>query len=136
MFLNFLIFILLFILLFSAFMVIFVKNPIHSILFLILVFFGAAGLLLLIGADFLAMVFLVVYVGAIAVLFLFVVMLLNIKIIEFNTQFIQYIPLSIILLVIILIDINYIYLFTLNSESSLLNDIIFLYFQVNARVEV
>ena len=60
----------------SGIMVIQARNPVHSVLFLILVFFNAAGLLVLLGLDFFAMIFLVVYVGAIAVLFLFVVMML------------------------------------------------------------
>ena len=68
----------------SGIMVIRSKNPVHSVLFLILVFCNASGLLILLGLDFFAMVFLVVYVGAIAVLFLFVVMMLNIKLVEIN----------------------------------------------------
>lgn len=101
----------------GAIFVISTKNPIHSILFLILVFCGGSGILLLIGADFLAMVFLVVYVGAIAVLFLFVVMLLNIKIIELNTQIIQYLPLSLILFLIVLLE--FIYMFNINIYLNL-----------------
>ena len=66
----------------AGIMVIQSRNPVHSVLFLILVFFNAAGLLILLGLDFFAMIFLVVYVGAIAVLFLFVVMMLNIKLVE------------------------------------------------------
>ena len=68
----------------SGIMVIQSRNPVHSVLFLILVFFNGAGLLILLGLDFFAMVFLVVYVGAIAVLFLFVVMMLNIKLAEIS----------------------------------------------------
>ena len=68
----------------SGVMVIQARNPVHSVLFLILVFFNAAGLLILLGLDFFAMIFLVVYVGAIAVLFLFVVMMLNVKIFTFD----------------------------------------------------
>ena len=63
---------------FSAIMVITVKNPVHSVFFLILTFFNATGLFVLMGAEFLAMLLLVVYVGAVAVLFLFVIMMLNI----------------------------------------------------------
>src|ERR1700761_4474501 len=62
----------------SAFMVISARNPVHSVLFLILTFFNAAGLFVLLGAEFLAMILMVVYVGAVAVLFLFVVMMLDI----------------------------------------------------------
>nr|YP_665679.1 NADH dehydrogenase subunit 6 [Nephroselmis olivacea]AAF03206.1 NADH dehydrogenase subunit 6 [Nephroselmis olivacea] len=70
------------------------KNPVHSVLFLILVFCHAAGLLLMLDLDFFAMVFLVVYVGAIAVLFLFVVMMLNIKIEEVYETALPYLPLG------------------------------------------
>jgi len=76
----------------SAVMVISSKNPVHSVLFLILVFLNASGLLLLIEAEFIAMMFIVVYVGAIAVLFLFVVMMLDIKIAETNREFMKYLP--------------------------------------------
>ena len=62
--------------LFSALMVITAKNPVHSVLFLILAFFNAAGLFVLLGAEFVAMILVIVYVGAVAVLFLFVVMML------------------------------------------------------------
>ena len=68
----------------SAAMVIVSRNPIHSVIFLILVFCNAAGLLLLLKIEFIAMMFLIIYVGAIAVLFLFVVMMLNIKINELS----------------------------------------------------
>src|ERR1700728_2193119 len=68
-----------FILIASAVMVIAAKNPVHSVLFLILAFFNAAGLFVLLGAEFLAMILIVVYVGAVAVLFLFVVMMLDIN---------------------------------------------------------
>jgi NADH-ubiquinone oxidoreductase chain 6 len=78
----------------SGIMVIQSRNPVHSVLFLILVFFNAAGLLVLLGLDFFAMIFLVVYVGAIAVLFLFVVMMLNIKLAEINEKKLRYLPIG------------------------------------------
>lgn len=78
----------------SGIMVIRAKNPVYSVLFLILVFCNASGLLLLIHLDFFAMVFLVVYVGAIAVLFLFVVMMLNIKLAEINDTILRYLPIG------------------------------------------
>ena len=78
----------------SGIMVIRAKNPVYSVLFLILVFCNASGLLLLINLDFFAMVFLVVYVGAIAVLFLFVVMMLNIKLAEINDNILRYLPIG------------------------------------------
>ena len=78
----------------SGVMVIRSKNPVHSVLFLILVFCNAAGLLILLDLDFFAMIFLVVYVGAIAVLFLFVVMMLNIKLAEINENILRYFPIG------------------------------------------
>jgi NADH-quinone oxidoreductase subunit J len=76
----------------SAFMVIAAKNPVHSVLFLILAFVNAAGLFLLLGAEFLAMMLIVVYVGAVAVLFLFVVMMLDVDFTELRSGFLQYLP--------------------------------------------
>ena len=81
-------------LLLSAFMVIYSANPVHSVLFLILVFCGASGLLLLLEAEFLAMLFLVVYVGAIAVLFIFVVMMLNIKVHKMQEELLRFVPIG------------------------------------------
>jgi NADH-quinone oxidoreductase subunit J len=78
----------------SAFMVIAAKNPVHSVLFLILTFFNAAGLFLLSGAEFLAMILLVVYVGAVAVLFLFVVMMLDVDFAAMKTGALQYAPIG------------------------------------------
>lgn len=78
----------------SGIMVIQARNPVHSVLFLILVFFNSAGLLLLLGLDFFALIFLVVYVGAIAVLFLFVIMMLNIKLAEINEKRLRYLPIG------------------------------------------
>jgi len=73
-------------------MVISARNPVHSVLFLILAFFNAAGLFVLMGAEFLAMVLVIVYVGAVAVLFLFVVMMLDINFAELRQGFLQYLP--------------------------------------------
>ena len=89
----------------SGVMVIQAKNPVHSVLFLILVFFNSAGLLIMLGLDFFAMVFLVVYVGAIAVLFLFVVMMLNIKLAEINEKRLRYLPIGGLLGVLFLLEI-------------------------------
>src|ERR1051325_4841377 len=74
----------------SAFMVISARNPVHSVLFLILTFFNAAGLFMLTGAAFLAMILLVVYVGAVMVLFLFVVMMLDVDFAEMKEGALQY----------------------------------------------
>jgi NADH-quinone oxidoreductase subunit J len=76
----------------SGVMVISARNPVHSVLFLILAFFNAAGLFILMGAEFLAMILVVVYVGAVAVLFLFVVMMLDINFVELRQGFLQYLP--------------------------------------------
>ena len=73
-------------------MMIAARNPVHSVLFLILAFFNGAALFVLLGAEFLAMILIVVYVGAIAVLFLFVVMMLNINFVELRQGFLQYLP--------------------------------------------
>ena len=78
----------------AAVMVISARNPVHSVLFLILAFFNAAGLFVLMGAEFIAMILVVVYVGAVAVLFLFVVMMLDIGFAEMRQGFLQYLPIG------------------------------------------
>ncbi len=78
----------------AAFMVIAARNPVHSVLYLILTFFNAAALFLLTGAEFLAMILLVVYVGAVAVLFLFVVMMLDVDFAELKRGALQYAPIG------------------------------------------
>ena len=82
------------ILILSALAVISARNPVHSVLFLILAFFNAAGLFVLLGAEFLAMILVVVYVGAVAVLFLFVVMMLDIDFAELKRGALQYLPIG------------------------------------------
>ncbi len=76
----------------SAFMVIAARNPVHSVLYLILAFVNASGLFVLMGAEFLAMILIVVYVGAVAVLFLFVVMMLDVDFASLRQGFLQYLP--------------------------------------------
>src|SRR5271169_1377344 len=76
----------------SGVLVVSARNPVHSVLFLILAFFSAAGLFVLIGAEFLAMILVIVYVGAVAVLFLFVVMMLDVDFAELRQGFLQYMP--------------------------------------------
>ncbi len=78
----------------SAFAVIAARNPVHSVLFLILTFFTAAGLFVLLGAEFLAMLLVIVYVGAVAVLFLFVVMMLDVDFAELKQGFLSYMPIG------------------------------------------
>jgi len=75
-------------------MVISAKNPIHSVFYLVLVFLNAAGLFILLGAEFFSIIFIIVYVGAIAILFLFIVMMLDIKLVELNENMLRYIPLG------------------------------------------
>ena len=86
-------------------MVIAARNPVHSVLFLILAFFNAAGLFVLLGAEFLAMVLVVVYVGAVAVLFLFVVMMLDINFAELRAGFLRYMPVGALIGLILLVEL-------------------------------
>ena len=86
-------------------MVISARNPVHSVLFLIIAFFNAAGLFVLMGAEFLAMILIVVYVGAVAVLFLFVVMMLDITFVELRPGFLQYLPIGGLIGLILLIEL-------------------------------
>jgi len=89
----------------SAFMVIASRNPVHSVLFLILAFVNAAGLFVLVGAEFLAMILIVVYVGAVAVLFLFVVMMLDVDFAELRQGFLQYLPIGVIVGFVFLVEL-------------------------------
>jgi len=89
----------------SAFMVIASRNPVHSVLFLILAFFNSAALFVLLGAEFLAMILVVVYVGAVAVLFLFVVMMLDINFAELRQGFLQYLPIGALIGFILLVEL-------------------------------
>ncbi|HEY1721318.1 MAG TPA: NADH-quinone oxidoreductase subunit J [Magnetospirillaceae bacterium] len=93
----------------SGVMVISQRNPVHSVLFLILCFFNAAGLFLLAGAEFLAMVLVVVYVGAVAVLFLFVVMLLDVDLVKLREGFLQYLPIGAIIGFVLLLELGMVY---------------------------
>lgn len=88
----------------SAVMVIFARNPVHSVMWLILAFFNAAGLMLLAGAEFIAMLLVIVYVGAVAVLFLFVVMMLDIDFAELRAGFVRYLPLGTLVALILAIE--------------------------------
>ena len=90
-------------------MVISARNPVHSVLFLIAAFFNAAGLFVLMGAEFLAMILVIVYVGAVAVLFLFVVMMLDINFVEMRQGFLQYLPIGGLIGVILLIELLFIF---------------------------
>src|SRR5262249_51201336 len=89
----------------SGVMVISARNPVHSVLFLILAFFNAAGLFVLMGAEFLAMILVVVYVGAVAVLFLFVVMMLDINFTELRKGALTYLPVGLLVGLILLVEL-------------------------------
>src|ERR1700728_4695094 len=92
----------------SAFMVITARNPVHSVLFLILAFVNAAGLFLLLGAEFLAMILIIVYVGAVAVLFLFVVMLLDVDFARLRQGFVEYLPQGLLIALVVAIELIYV----------------------------
>jgi len=89
----------------SAVMVIASRNPVHSVLFLILAFVNAAGLFVLMGAEFLAMILIVVYVGAVAVLFLFVIMMLDVDFTELREGFLEYLPIGLVIAGIFLAEL-------------------------------
>jgi NADH-quinone oxidoreductase subunit J len=101
----------------GSFAVISFRNPVYSVLSLIFVFFNAAGIFVLLGAEMLAMLLVIVYVGAVAVLFLFVVMMLNIKITKVKEGFQSYLPVGIIFVLILFIEI----VMVLNASSTKLN---------------
>lgn len=90
----------------AGFMVVIGRNPVHSVLWLILAFFSAAGLFVLQGAEFVAMLLVVVYVGAVAVLFLFVVMMLDVDFAELKGELARYLPLALIIAVVLLAQLG------------------------------
>ena len=90
---------------FSGAVTILARNPVHSVLWLILAFFNAAGLMVLVGAEFIAMLLVIVYVGAVAVLFLFVVMMLDIDFAELRAGFIKNFPLGLALAVVLFVEL-------------------------------
>ena len=102
---NILFYLLSFIMIASAFMVVLSRNPVHSVLFLILCFFNSAGIFLILGAEFLAFILVIVYVGAVAVLFLFVVMMLDVEFNSSNSSIISYLPVGITIGFIILSEL-------------------------------
>jgi NADH-quinone oxidoreductase subunit J len=89
----------------SGVMVISARNPVHAVLFLIVAFFNSAGLFVLMGAEFIAMILVIVYVGAVAVLFLFVVMMLDIDFVELKQGFLQYLPIGALIGVLLLVEL-------------------------------
>ncbi|NNE58136.1 MAG: NADH-quinone oxidoreductase subunit J [Hellea sp.] len=88
----------------SAMMVVVSRNPVHSVMFLIVTFISAAGLFILMGAEFIALLLVMVYVGAVAVLFLFVVMMLDVDFVELKQGFLQYLPFGFVLALILLAE--------------------------------
>ena len=89
-------------------MVVSSRNPVHSVLYLILAFFNAAALFVLIGAEFIAMILVIVYVGAVAVLFLFVVMMLDINFVELRQGFMRYLPVGALLGIALLVELFFV----------------------------
>jgi NADH-quinone oxidoreductase subunit J len=89
----------------SAVMVVASRNPVHAVMFLILVFFNAAGLFMLAGAEFLALILIVVYVGAVAVLFLFVVMMLDVDFASLRSGMLQYAPIGVLVGIVLLLEL-------------------------------
>src|SRR5437868_10092385 len=94
----------------SGVMVVAARNPVHSVLFLILAFFNAAGLFVLMGAEFLAMILVIVYVGAVAVLFLFVVMMLDIDFAQLRSGFVRYLPIGAVIGLVLLAELVFVVL--------------------------
>ena len=90
----------------AAFMVIAARNPVHAVLFLILAFFNSAGLFVLMGAEFLAMILVIVYVGAVAVLFLFVVMMLDIDFAELRGKLSEFVPVAVLIDFVLLVEFS------------------------------
>lgn len=103
----------------SAVMVVSGKNPVHSVLFLILGFFNVAGLFVLLGAEYIAMTLVIVYVGAVAVLFLFVVMMLNINFSEMREGFLRYLPLGFVVAVTIFAEFMVIFSASFKEKSGM-----------------
>lgn len=103
----------------SAIMVISSKNPVHSVFFLILAFFNSAGLFVLLGAEYIAMTLVIVYVGAVAVLFLFVVMMLDINFAELRSGFLSYLKLGVPVALIVLFELLLVFYLSLNRSTGL-----------------
>jgi NADH-quinone oxidoreductase subunit J len=108
------------ILIFSALLVITARNPVHSVLFLILCFFNASGLFVLLGAEFVGMILAIVYVGAVAVLFLFVVMMLDVDFVGLRKGAIQYVPLGLIVGGVLLAELIFLYFAWAPAEGAAL----------------
>jgi len=103
----------------SAAMVISSKNPVHSVFFLILAFFNSAGLFVLLGAEYIAMTLVIVYVGAVAVLFLFVVMMLDINFAELRDGFLKYLPIGATVAAVIFAELVFVFYLSLSGGQKL-----------------
>lgn len=112
-------------LVFSSLITITVKSPVHSVLWLIFAFFNAAGLFVLIGAEFLAMTLVIIYVGAVAVLFLFVVMMLNINLTKLKESFSQHLPIYVLIALVLLLDLCLVIFKSTNATQNLKLDMPF-----------
>ncbi len=119
---NLLFYLFSFIMIASAFMVILSRNPVHSVLFLILCFFNSAGIFLILGAEFLAFILVIVYVGAVAVLFLFVVMMLDVEFKSISSTVISYLPIGMTIGVIVLAELMLV-LFTWKRDYSVTDNL-------------
>ena len=97
-------------LLVSGLLVITLRNPVHSVLFLILAFFNGAGLFLLAGAEFLAMLLVIVYVGAVMVLFLFIIMMLDIDFAELRAGLVRYLPLGVVVGAVLAVELFFVFM--------------------------
>lgn len=93
----------------SAMLVVISRNPVHSVLWLIVTFFGSSGLFILLGAEFLALILMIVYVGAVAVLFMFVVMMLNINFNQLRSGFTRYLPVGLLIGLILFVELSLVF---------------------------
>jgi NADH-quinone oxidoreductase subunit J len=109
------------VLVFASLLVITARNPVHSVLFLILCFFNAAGLFVLLGAEFVGMILAIVYVGAVAVLFLFVVMMLDVDFAGLRKGAMQYVPLGLLVGALLLIELGFLYFAWASSNQAVMN---------------
>ena len=107
------------ILVLSALLVITVRNPVHAVLFLIFAFFNAAGLFVLLGAEFIAMLLVIVYVGAVAVLFLFVVMMLNVDYNALRSGFVRYLPVGVIIAMAMLGELVLVISYSIKNKANI-----------------
>lgn len=133
-YLNLLYFIFSFLFIFSSMSVIGSKNPIHSLLFLVMSFFCASALLIMLNVEFISLIFIIIYVGAIAVLFLFCIMMVNIRLVEIQQTFLRYFPISTVVVFIFFVELILVIFNILESDSVDFNNLFNLvsYFWIDA----